>query len=399
MSAPTDRVAAALPDRRRVALAPGRVNLLGEHTDYNQGYVLPAAIDRHVAAAFAPRPTRVLRLRSLDLDDVFDLSLDDLDDLLERPDRFADLTRGPAGWRRYAAGVALERHREGRPLEAGEVTVAGDVPRGAGLSSSAALEAALDRVLAGGPEPGPEAALRCQRAEERWAGVPCGVMDQFAVILGRAGHLLLLDCRDLSVRHVPLPAGLALTVVDPGLPRNLADGAYRRRRDEIETALALLRKVVGPLESLRDLDPAAFEEVADLLPDPLRRRVRHVVTAIARVPEGVTALALGDVAAFGRLMYACHRSLADDYEVSLPELDAVVSAAARIEGVVGARLTGAGFGGCAVVLHQEGCEEDLRAGVTAGLPARAGRPPDFHHLHTADGARLVEDSENSRMTP
>jgi galactokinase len=388
------RVARALPGRAWTALAPGRINLLGEHTDYSEGFVLPAAVDRFCAAAFEPAGGDRLRLCSLDLADAFEVEPGALDTPAAAPAAFAALTGpGPQRWRRYALGVLIEVHRAGLAVPAGRLVISGDVPVGAGLSSSAALEAALYTALVTEGPPPLEAAVLCRRAENVWAGVPCGIMDQFTSFLGRSGHALLLDCRDLSWRPVPLPAGVRLTVVDSGVERKLADGAYARRRAELETALGILRRLAGPLTSLREVTPALFEELEDLLPDPLRRRVRHVVGAIARVPRGVTALALGDEAAFGRLMYDCHESLARDYEVSLPELDGIVESAARVEGVLGARLTGAGFGGCCVVLHRSGCEAALAEQVEADFLDRFGHRPVCHHLDTADGAHRISGEE------
>jgi galactokinase len=388
------RVARALPGRAWTALAPGRINLLGEHTDYSEGFVLPAAVDRFCACAFEPAAGGRLHLHSLDLEDAFEVEPGALDTPAAVPAAFAALTRpGPQGWRRYALGVLIEVHRAGLAVPAGRLVISGDVPVGAGLSSSAALEAALYTALVTEGPPPLEAAALCRRAENLWAGVPCGLMDQFASFLGRSGHALLLDCRDLSWRPVPLPAGVRLTVVDSGVERKLADGAYARRRAELETALGILRRLAGPLTSLREVTPALFEELEDLLPDPLRRRVRHVVSSIARVPRGVTALALGDAAVFGRLMYDCHSSLARDYEVSRPELDGIVESSARVEGVLGARLTGAGFGGCCVVLHRTGCEAALAERVEADFLDRFGHRPVCHHLDTADGAHRISGEE------
>jgi galactokinase len=275
----------------------------------------------------------------------------------------------------------------GLPVAEGLAVIAGNVPLGSGLSSSAALEAALCLALGNG-RASPEAALLCQRAENRWAGVPCGIMDQFTSFMAEEGRALFLDCRDLSWRNIELPAGTAMTVVDSGVRRELAASEYAKRRQEIETALVILRKVAGPLPALRDLTPEAFAEAEDLLPEPLRSRVEHVVGAIARVREGVTCLALADSAGFGALMVECHRSLAHLYEVSIPELDRIVELALAVEGVFGARLTGAGFGGCVIVFHGEGCSEALRREVTEGFEKRFGRQPAVHLLRAAGGARV-----------
>lgn len=379
----------------RVATAPGRVNLLGGHTDYSEGFVLPAAVDRHVACAIAVRtpdsdePTG-LQFRSESFDDQMKIDLGELDHLVESPAAFESLTGDPSQrWRRYVAGVVLELHLSGEPVPGGLAVITGDVPIGSGLSSSAALEAAVHTALAPHIPPDREVALRCQRAENRWAGVPCGIMDQFASLMGRAGHALFLDCRDLSFQHVPLPPDSVLTVVDSGIRRELADGEYAKRRNEVETALRILNRMFGHLDALRDLSPRDLEEVEDLLPPLLQQRVRHVVLAIDRVPKGVAHLALGEGEAFGRLMRECHESLATRYEVSIPELNRIVESSCRVEGVLGARLTGAGFGGCCVVLHEAGCEAEIRTAVESafdpGRPARLA----FHHLCAADGARLI----------
>lgn len=389
--------------RARIAVAPGRVNLLGGHTDYSQGYVLPAAVDRYTACALAETAgaahagRRHLRFWSESFDDRLDLDLDRLDEFIGSPQAFEELVEGEAcRWRRYVAGVVLELHLSGHPIPAGIGVVSGDVPIGSGLSSSAALELAVHTALAPEMAPGPETALRCQRAENRWAGVPCGIMDQFASLMGREAHAIFLDCRDLRYRRVLLPENSAITVVDSGIRRELAESAYACRRREVETAVGILRKVAGPIESLRDMTPQRFEEFEDFLPEPLRRRARHVVYAIARVPEGVSHLALGEAEAFGRLMRECHDSLATQYEVSTPELDRIVSSACGVEGVLGARLTGAGFGGCCVVLHEAGCEEPLRTAVqNAFEPSRPVRLT-FYHLTAADGAHLLAEGRLRR---
>ncbi len=382
----------AEPARAIVAVAPGRVNLLGGHTDYSGGFVLPVAVDRHVACAFAPGESSSSRLVfwSEAFDDRMEIDLRSLDELVEDPGAFSVLTAGDERrWRRYVAGVVLELHLSGIPVPAGIGVICGDVPIGSGLSSSAALELAVHTALAPQLPADPETALRCQRAENRWTGVPCGIMDQYASLMGRAGHALLLDCRDLTSRHVPLPEGTAITVVDSGINRELAAGEYARRRREVETSVGILQKFVGSIETLRDLTPAEFDENEDFIPEPLRRRARHVVYAIARVQKGVTYLALGEAEEFGRLMRECHDSLATQYDVSIPELDRIVSSASSVEGVLGARLTGAGFGGCCVVLHEAGREEALREAVQVAFePSQAVRLT-FHHLEATDGARVV----------
>jgi galactokinase len=387
------------PFPSRVAIAPGRVNLLGGHTDYSEGFVLPAAVDRYVACALALAAPDTDQPRSLQFwseafEDYLRIELGELDRLVESPELFESLAGDPSQrWRKYVAGVVLELHLSGEPIPGGLAVITGDVPIGSGLSSSAALEAAVHVALAPRIPPDAEVALRCQRAENRWAGVPCGIMDQFATLMGKAGHALFLDCRDLSFRHVPLPPGSALTVVDSGIRRELADSGYAKRRNEVETALRILNRMSGHLDALRDLSPRDLEDVEDLLPPPLQQRVRHVVLAIDRVPKGVAHLALGEGEAFGRLMRECHESLATLYEVSIPELNRIVASSCRVEGVLGARLTGAGFGGCCVVLHEAGCEPEIRTAVENALDP--GQPVllAFHHLSAADGARLIGEGD------
>jgi len=374
--------------RGRIAIAPGRVNLLGGHTDYNDGYVLPVAVDRRVTCAFAERVGDTLEFVSLDFDDRFIIELADLQWYREDAETFETLVGGKENrWRRYVLGVVLEMSAADLPVPAGLGVIAGDVPLGSGLSSSAALEAAVYLALGRG-ESTPEAARLCQRAENHWVGVPCGIMDQFASFMAEEGRAIFLDCRDLSWRNIDLPPGTAVTVVDSGVRRELAVSEYAKRRQEIETALTILRKVVGELPALRDLTPEVFMEVDDLLPEPLRSRVDHVVGAISRVREGVTSLALDDRDRFGELMVECHQSLAYLYEVSIPELDRIVELALTVEGVFGARLTGAGFGGCAVVFHEEGCAVELRERVEEGFESDFGRLPSIHHLRSAGGAEV-----------
>lgn len=385
----------------RVSVAPGRVNLLGGHTDYNEGFVLPVAVDRFVSCALYPGDTGILEFHSLDLGDSFQLDLASLDELRDDPDRFDELAGGcRAMWRRYVAGVILEMDEAGIPVVSGIAAITGNIPIGSGLSSSAALEVSVYLACGKGAGATVEAALLCQRAENRWAGVPCGIMDQYTSLLAEAGKAIFLDCRHLTCRHVPLPEGCAITVINSGIQRELADGEYRRRRLEIESALGILRKAVGPIAALRDLPAGDLAEVEDLLPQPLLKRVEHVVGAIERVEKGAVSLTLGERERFGELMVECHRSLAERYEVSIEELDLIVESAISVDGVYGARLTGAGFGGCCVVFHREGCREELESAVAGAYRARSWKEPVFHHLSAAPGARVLnaEDMSGSGIT-
>jgi len=380
----------------RVSVAPGRVNLLGGHTDYNEGFVLPMAVDRFISCALYPNDEGILEFHSLDLEDSFQLDLASLDELRDDPDRFDELAEGPrAIWRRYAAGVILEMDEAGIPVLSGIAVITGNVPIDSGLSSSAALEASVYLACGQGTEATVEAALLCQRAENIWAGVPCGIMDQFTSLLAREGNAIFLDCRHLTCRHVPLPEGCEFTVIDSGVQRAPADVEYRKRRLEIESALGVLRKVVGPIAALRDLPAGDLAEVEDMLPQPLLKRVEHVVGAIERVEKGAVSLTLGECEKFGELMVECHRSLVENYEVSTEELDLIVESAISEEGVYGARLTGAGFGGCCVVFHREGCRDELESAVAGAFRARSWAKPVFHHLSSAPGGRVLNAEEMS----
>ena len=362
------RVAAALAGRPslRTFRAPGRVNLMGDHTDYNEGFVLPIAIELECVASGAPGGDRV-RLRSLDLPADVDVA--------------ADGSNEPASvepsWGRYVAGVVRALARRGREPVGFEGVLASSVPAGSGLSSSAALELAVALALAdaGGLVLTPrELALACQEAERSARGVPSGVMDQMASAAGREGHALLLDCRTLDVEHVPVDAALGFVVVHSGLPRSLERTAYTERADATRDLAATLG-----LRSLRD---ATAADVAD---DPLGR---HVVSENERVHEARDALADGDGARLGAIFEASHASLRDDYRVSTPELDALVRALVAA-GAHGARLTGAGFGGAVVAVCAAGAEEEIAERAEAAYRDKTGHEPVSWLVHASSGAGRV----------
>jgi galactokinase len=294
------------------ARAPGRVNLIGEHTDYNDGFVLPCAIDRFTVVEAELRDDPAVHVESLGESDDFAVGS------VERT----------GTWRDYVRGVVERLHLE----RGASLRIESDVPRGAGLSSSASLEVAVGRALS--DLAGEELALLCQRAENEFVGVRSGIMDQFAVALGRADHALLLDCRDLSYRHIPIPNRVAIVVCDSHVRRTLADSGYNERRAECEAAAARLG-----LASLRD---AAPEQVAGL------PRARHVVSENERTLRAAAALESRDCVTFGELMDASHASMRDDFEIVPPELDALAAATRAVDGCYGSRLTGGGFGGCTV---------------------------------------------------
>ena len=357
--------------------APGRVNLIGEHTDYNDGFVLPAAIDRQVVAAAGRRDGG--RLRAWSLQEAQPAELD-----------LAGIGPGRVeGWAAYPAGVAWALGQAGVAVGGVDLVVDGNVPAGAGLSSSAALECATATALAelSGARLDPVALARvARRAENEVVGVPSGVMDQMASMLGRAGHALFLDTRSLDTEHVPLPleaAGLCLLVLDTRAGHRLVDGAYADRRAACEAAAATLG-----VPALRDATLEQVEAAAGALGDPGFRRARHVVTENARVLEAVGLLRRGDLDRLGPLLAASHASLRDDYEVSSPELDTAVEAAVEA-GAVGARMTGAGFGGSAIALV--GTDQAGRVGdrVRDAFAAAGFGPPAVEPVTASDGARRL----------
>ena len=363
-----------------VVRAPGRVNLIGEHTDYNDGYVLPIAIDRCVVVAASARPDRVVRLRAVDFDSQTLFSLDDI--------THSERQR----WSNYQRGVAAVLQGEGFALTGMDAAFAGNVPIGAGLSSSAAVEVATAltwQTLAGFDLSRTKLALLCQRAENEFVGVNCGIMDQFISALGQKNAALFIDCRTLEHKSVPLPADVVVVVMDTTRRRGLADSAYNVRRAECEEGVRLLRAHLPDIHALRDVSPAQFERYADELPLNVRKRCRHVIGENRRVLDSVAALERGDVDSFGRLMDASHRSLRDDYEVSCAELNAIVEAAWRAPGVIGARMTGAGFGGCAVALVKANHADDFTRQVAAEYEATTGLVPNLYICTAEEGASVV----------
>jgi len=340
----------------RAFRAPGRVNLIGEHTDYNDGFVLPLAIDLECVVRARPRDDGAVRAVSANAEGEVEAGL-------EGPD-----------WGRYVSAVAAVLDERGRPAIGADLEIDSTVPVGAGLSSSAALEVAVALALcdvASFTLPPLELARSCREAEQRASGVPCGIMDQLASISGRAGCALLIDCRSLEVEPIPLPDGVAVVVVHSGLPRVVADSAYAERRAECERVAATLG-----LPALRD---ATLEQVAD---EP---RARYVVSENARVLAAAEALRAGDVDALGPLLSTSHAGLRDDFEVSTPELDLLVAELERA-GALGARLTGAGFGGCVVALASADDAPRVSSEAAGRYAAQTGLNPIAHLCRAVDGA-------------
>jgi galactokinase len=342
--------------------SPGRVNLIGEHTDYNQGFVLPMALDRYTKLAAAPRPDKKLNIYSETMSQGVEIPLDS----------HLALVGEAAHWANYARGVAwwMEEH-EYHPTGA-DILIWGDLPVGAGLSSSASvlmgLLAAVSAV-SGWEIPRPEMARAAQKIENDFIGVPVGIMDQMVIAMAEPKSALLIDCRSLSTTPVPLnldAKGLSIVVANSGISRDLADSAYGRRRRECEAALGALKVITYNLElqSLRDVDSRMLSQYGSKLYPTLYKRARHVVTENERVLETVSALNNSDFEEVGRLMNESHESLRQDFEVSNPFMDRLVDLARETEGVLGARLTGAGFGGCTVNLVRTDALRDFNRNVT-----------------------------------
>jgi galactokinase len=363
-----------------IVRAPGRVNLLGGHTDYNDGFVLPVAVDRAAWLAIASTGTSQTHIHALDLQEEASFSLD----ALPQPQH---------DWADYPRGVAWSLQGDGIALGGMEAVLMSDVPIGGGLSSSAALEVAFAyawQQLSGFELDRRDLALACQRAENRYVGVNCGIMDQMASALGVEGHALLLDCRTLAVETVPLPGGLAVVVADSGVRRELAASEYNVRRAQCEQAVKILSEVLPGIRALRDVSPLELERHRTVLPEIVYHRARHVVMDIERVQDAVQALRVGDVATLGSLMKACHVSLRDDYEVSSPELNRLAEAAWEVAGCYGARLTGAGFGGCIVALVAAEAVHALQAHVSDAYEGAFGIRPAVYVCHSADGVTAAE---------
>ncbi|GBC94051.1 Galactokinase [bacterium HR15] len=365
--------------------APGRVNLIGEHTDYNDGFVLPVAINREIHLYVQPRSDHCCLLYSETLDEQIEFQLDALPEL--PPDML------PGGWARYVVGVAaMLMHHTGRRLTGIEGVISSTLPTGAGLSSSAALEAAfavLWNTLDNLHLDGWALAKLCQQAEHQYAGVYCGIMDQAAALLAQQGHALFLDTRTLQTRHVPLPREWLIVVADTGKPRTLSGSEYNRRRLECQQAVDEFRTVCGEaIVALRDvsLDNAAL--YLSLLPESARRRARHVISENARVLAFLDALTDADIHRVRHLMLASHASLRDDYEVSCPELDAMVSACMNAPGCIGVRLTGAGFGGACVALVERTHIEPFLQQAEAAYRAQTPYTPQFLVCESVEGATV-----------
>ena len=363
--------------RPKIFRAPGRVNLIGEHTDYNDGYVMPIAIELYTWVAAGRRPDRILRVHSLHFGETIELPLDE----------FAGPPR--QHWSDYIRGVAAVLEASGQKLSGANLVIQGQLPLGGGLSSSASLEisTALALMWASNFELPPLEMVRaCQRAEHEYAGTRCGMMDQFIITFGRLQHALMLDCRSLEYRLVPIPEHARVVVANSMLRHELAAGEYNRRRADCEAGVRTLQRHLPGVRALRDVTPAELESHKSDLPDPVYRRSRHVVSENQRVLGAAEALQAGDLDRVGQFMFESHRSLRCNYEVSSAELDVLVELASACQGVYGARMTGGGFGGCTVNPVRSDAVERLQAQIAEGYARATGIIPALYVCSVAEGA-------------
>lgn len=368
----------------RIFRAPGRVNLIGEHTDYNDGFVMPAAIELSTWIGIAPRQDRVVRVASTNFEDAAEFEVD-------------NIHSGPTGhWSDYVRGVVGVLRAMHPQISGADILVHGEVPIGAGLSSSAAIEVAtayallkicdipIDRV---------QLALAAQRAEHEYAGTLCGIMDQFISTNGKTGHALMLDTRSLQFELLPIPDGVSLAICDTGIKHTLAGSEYNQRRHQCEIGVAHLARSLPHIKALRDVTLEDLKQYGADLPNMIIRRCRHVITENARVLAAAEALRRGDCEGFGALIGESHRSLRDDYEVSCPELDAMVAVAAEIPGLYGARMTGGGFGGCTINLVATDQLQPFCSEVLRGYQRATARAAKVYTSNASEGVEEIVSSD------
>ena len=374
-----DKFAQVFGGPARVYQAPGRVNLIGEHTDYNDGFVMPAAIGFYTRVAIAARPDRRLVIHSENYSEQVEFDLD-------------HLPAAHAGhWSDYVVGVASTIAQSGVRLGGANLLISGDVPQGAGLSSSASIEVAVGYALldlANQTIDRTNLALLSQRSENEFVGAKCGIMDMFISSYGKRDQALLLDCRSLEYRLLPLQ-GVPLVISNTMVKHSISQGEYNLRREECEAGVRELSKHIPNVKALRDVTLADLDAHGKDLSDTVRKRCRHVITENARTLQAAAALEAGDLPAFGALMGESHRSLRDDFEVSCSELDLMVKLGGQVQGVYGTRMTGGGFGGCTITLIQKECVEAFQRHVSEGYQRATGRKPEIYVCSAADGVGQV----------
>ena len=363
--------------------APGRVNLIGEHTDYNDGFVMPAALNLYTYVAVTPRPDRRLRVYSENFDEACDVDLDSI-----RP--------GKSGhWSDYVRGVAGVLESSGYKLRGADLAIASEVPLGSGLSSSAALEVSTAWALLSNSEINVDRNAIpqiCQQAEHLYPETKCGIMDQFISCHGRAGHALMLDCRSLDFQLLPLPGDVRLMVCNTMVRHEHASGGYNTRQGECQEGLRALQQALPEIRALRDVTIDELEQHRSRLSPLIYKRIRHVVTENERVKMAASALQAADMAKLGDLMADSHRSLRDDYEVSTPELDLMLELARDQKDVYGARMTGGGFGGCTINLVHSARAGEVQQRLEQNYEAKTGLSPTILICEASDGAGAVAET-------
>ena len=364
----------------RIAAAPGRVNLIGEHTDYNQGFVLPGAIDKNIFLALTPNQDFRLNLRALEYNEDFSFSLDEMHPV--------------KGWPTYFLGMIYMIMPEKRLPHGMDVIVSGNVPIGAGMSSSAALCSvfglALNEIFRLGLSR-MDIALAGQKTENQFAGLQCGIMDQFASLHGKAGHLMKLDCRSLEFEYIPFHfPDIRIVLVNSMVSHSLGSSEYNLRREQCEEGVAVLRKFHPSVHSLRDVDQALLETHRTELNETVYKRCRFVLQENQRLLDGCDLLKQGNLDAFGKLMYASHAGLSQDYEVSCPESDFLVKTIQQLKGVKGARQMGGGFGGCIITLVEKNAEEIFIRDIQKKYGVKYGKIPDCYVMNIDNGAHMIK---------
>ena len=357
-------------DPRWITQSPGRVNIIGEHTDYNDGFVLPMAINYSTWVALQPRQDRHVHITALDMGEELEFDLDQFE-------------KGEGGWREYITGVAWALGEAGHKLKGWEGVISGNVPIGAGLSSSASLELALARAFALVSdldwEP-VEMASHCQKAENHWVGISSGIMDQLISAKGKEDNALLIDCRSLKTQHIPLPMNTRIVILDTTTRRGLVDSAYNERRDQCEAVACYFN-----VKALRDITLDQLEMEYGQLNMLLYNRARHVISGNKRVLDAVEALKSGDVPALGNLMNESHASMRDDFEISREEMDHMVKIAQSQPGCYGARMTGGGFGGCAIALVDKDLVDGFKIAVAEEYEGRTGLKSKIYVTRAVEG--------------
>jgi galactokinase len=375
--------------KTQTIIAPGRVNLLGEHVDYNDGPVLPVAIDLLMTLEFSPADSDLIELNAVDFGKTVTFDLTHLEEKL-------DLTGEPLPhFALYPASVAWACRQAGLPVNGMQATYTSNIPIGSGLSSSAAVEVAFlqaFKALGGWDTDRMTLVKLAQRGENDYVGVHSGIMDQFACMFGMENQALYLDTRSLDWEPVSLPEDVAIIIADSKVPRELSGSGYNNRQAACQKAVHMLKEFLPGITSLRDVSTAQFETYADQLPEMIRKRARHVVEEIARVEQSVVLLKEDDINGFGAKMVEGHQSLRDLYEVSTPELDALVEIALKQPGCYGARLTGAGFGGCTVNLVRDDQAPAFIQAVGKAYKAHTEKQAKLHHCHATQGAHLVKSA-------